>query len=97
MIVRIMGDNQYRINDQDAPEIERLDNNLMSTVDAGDQVHFDAALHDLVEHVRQHGQVVPNEELVPSDVMIPAADMSLTEAREMLAKAATSQQGGAGA
>ena len=97
MIVRIMGDNQYRVDDQHAPEIERLDDDLMKTVDASDHARFDAALRALIEHVRLSGQLVPNEELVPSDMMIPAPDMSLDEAREMLAKATIHEQGNVGA
>ncbi|HEX9414013.1 MAG TPA: hypothetical protein VF916_10965 [Ktedonobacterales bacterium] len=88
MIVRIMADNQYRIDDAHAAEITRLDDELVSAAEATDDRRFQAALQQLIEHVRTRGQVVPNDELVPSDVMIPAADMTLAEARDVLEKAA---------
>jgi hypothetical protein len=95
MIVRIMADNQYRVHDGHEPEIARLDNELLAAVDAGDDARFHSALDQLVEHVRQSGQVVPDDELVPSDLMVPAADMTLAEARDVLQKAAVHEGGAA--
>ena len=87
MIVRIMGDNQYRITDGHNGEIARLDEELMAAMDAGDNKRFTAALAQLTGYVRSTGALVPDEELVPSDLMVPAADMTLAEARERLESA----------
>jgi hypothetical protein len=84
MIVRIMGDNQYRIADGHNGEIARLDEELLAAMDAGNNGRFTAALAQLTGYVRSNGEVVPDAELVPSDVMVPAADMTLAEARERL-------------
>ena len=84
MIVRIMGDNQYRIADGHNGEIARLDEELLAAMDAGDNARFSAALAQLTEFVRSNGAVVPDAELVSSDLMVPAADMTLAEARERL-------------
>jgi hypothetical protein len=96
MIVRIMADNQYRIDEANSPTIAKLDDELLAAVEANDQARFDAVLRQLVEHVHASGQLVPDEELVPSDLMIPAPDMSLAEAHQVLQKAAVreSQDGG---
>ena len=94
MIVRIMADNQYRIAEAQTSEITRLDDELLAAVESNDQARFAATLKQLVEHVRQSGQVVPDDELVPSDLMIPAPDMSLAEAHQVLQKAAVREQQG---
>jgi hypothetical protein len=88
MIVRIMADNQYRVAPEHEAEITRLDIEMDAAVQANDDPKFRAALADLIQHVQGEGTVVPDEELVPSDVMIPAADMTLAEAKEVLSKSA---------
>jgi 2-phospho-L-lactate transferase/gluconeogenesis factor (CofD/UPF0052 family) len=94
VIVRIMADNQYRIEDEQTGEITRLDDELLAAVEANNQTQFHAALQRLIEHVQQSGQVVPDEELVPSDLMIPAPDMTLAEAHAVLQKATVAEQKG---
>ena len=87
MIVRIMADNQYRIDKAhraDVAEIERLDEEMAAAVNANQDVRFHQALTHLIEHVHHAGQALPVEELMPSDLMVPAADMTVAEARAVL-------------
>ena len=86
MIVRIMGDNQYRVEDTHQPEIARLDGELMDALEASNQQAFQAALEQLTTFVQQHGTTVPDDEVVPSDLMVPATDMTLGEAQEVMQK-----------
>jgi hypothetical protein len=88
MIIRIMADNQYRVKPEHEAEIARLDGELDAAVQANDEAKFRGALQELIQHVHDEGTVVPDEELVPSDVMIPAADMTLADAKEVLTKSA---------
>ncbi len=94
MIVRIMADNQYRVEPEHEAEIARLDGEMDAAVQANDEGKFHTALLHLIEHVHDQGMVVPDDELVPSDVMIPAADMTLAEAKEVLSKSAALHTGG---
>ena len=84
MIVRIMTEDQYRLADEQLPEVQRLDDDLEKAVDSGDDATFGAALGQLIAFVRAHGEAVAIEEVVPSDLMIPAPDMSLAEAKSRL-------------
>lgn len=84
MIVRIMAEGQYRISDENMLEVQRLDDQLDHAVEANDDSAFTATLQQLVTFVRQHGQVVPDEEVVPSGIIVPASDMSLAEAQAQL-------------
>jgi hypothetical protein len=96
MIVRIMADNQYRLTDEQMAEVDQLDNTLEAALNANDNAAFQAALQQLTTYVQQSGEVVPMEEVVTSDVIVPAADMSLDEARQhftMHAAAAQQPQG----
>lgn len=84
MIVRIMAEGQYRVTDEHMREVQRLDDELDHAVAANDDNAFTATLQQLVEFVRQHGQIVPDEEVVPSGLIVPAPDMTLAEAQAQL-------------
>ena len=84
MIVRIMTEDQYRLDDSHMAEVQRLDKTLDDAEERGDDAAFTATLQVLTAYVRQHGEVVAMDEVVASDLIIPAADMSLQEAKERL-------------
>jgi hypothetical protein len=84
VIVRIMTEDQYRLANEQLPEVQRLDDDLEKAVDSGDDESFRAALGQLIAFVRAHGEAVAMDEVVPSDLMIPAPDMSLAEAKSRL-------------
>jgi hypothetical protein len=84
VIVRIMEEDQYRLDDQEATEFEQLDHTLLEAVHASDQAAFLMALNALLGFVRDKGAKVPYTEIVPSDAVVPAEDMTLAEAKELL-------------
>jgi hypothetical protein len=89
MIVRIMSENQYRIDEQYAAvaeEINRLDVRLATAVETNDAEVFHDTLAQLVERVHRYGRSLPDSELVVSDVIVPPADITLAETRSLLAR-----------
>ena len=86
MIVRIMTEDQFRLDDSNLAEVQRLDAALDGAEERGDAVAFAAALQELVGYVRQHGTPVAMDEVVASDLIVPAADMSLESTRSLPAR-----------
>ena len=86
MIVRIMTENQYRLTEEDAAALDHMDDPLQAAIEHGDQQTFAAELEKVIAFVREKGTEIPVEEVVPSDVIIPAPDMTVTEARQYLQK-----------
>ncbi len=84
MIVRIMEDDQYRLDDSHQAEFEQRDQALMQAVSDSDHAAFHAALASLVAFVRSNGTKVPLDEIIPSDLVVPSDDMSLEEARQTM-------------
>lgn len=82
MIVRILADNQYRMNDEQMAEVDRLDDSLEVAINNNDESGFHTSLARLIEYIQKVGEVIPVEEIVSSDIIIPSDDMSLDEARE---------------
>ena len=84
MIVRILGEGQFSVDDAATAELNRLDTELEGAVDHGDEAAFTAALHGLLAEVRAHGLPLPPDSLEPSDLILPAEDTSMNEVRKML-------------
>ena len=84
MIVRILGEGQRTVDDGELEGLNALDNDLIAAVDSGDPDGFNRALSALLDKVRQVGKALPDDEIVPSDLVLPSADASLDEVRELL-------------
>ena len=84
MIVRILGEGQRRVDEAAMESLNALDGKLVAAVDAGDDEEFRAALTALLDTVREVGAPLPDDEIVPSDLVLPTADASLAEVRDLL-------------
>ena len=83
MIVRLMGEGQFRLSDEDAAALNELDNAATSALDAGDEDLFRTRLRELAQAVRDRGTPLDPAELSGSDVIVPPDDLSLEEARRL--------------
>lgn len=80
MIVRISGEEQYRLPDDDAARLNELENAVIATIDSGDEGAFPGAFASLLDYVRTSGQVLGDDEIETSDVILPPSDLTFTEA-----------------
>ncbi len=81
MIVRISEEGQYRLSDEAQARINELDEALERAL-SGEG--FSAALAALLDEVRTIGEPLADDELLPSDVVLPPADATAEEVRAML-------------
>jgi hypothetical protein len=81
MIVRIMGEGQYRIDDSDRDNLNELDNAAVAAAESGDEQAFLAQFAALLDHVRSVGSQLAEDELEESDVLLPPADTTFAEAQ----------------
>jgi hypothetical protein len=80
MIVRISGEDQYRLDDSESAALETLESAVTAAEQIADESAFRAALTALLDFVRANGTVVGDDELETSDVILPPADVTLDEA-----------------
>ena len=80
MIVRISGDAQYKLPDADAQRLNELDNDAVAAVEAGDEASFQQHWNAMLKLVTRDGDVLPEDELVESDVILPPRDLEFLEA-----------------
>lgn len=83
MIVRILTEGQYRVEDGSLAAMNRLDNQLVEAVSSGDEWRYQDLFGQLITLVRDHGKQIPADELHGSDVILPAPDTTLEEARKL--------------
>jgi hypothetical protein len=84
VIVRILGEGQFSVDDAGTAELNRLDAELEAAVDQGDEAAFTTALQTLLDQVHGLGSPLPPDNLAPSDLILPAGDTSMAEVRKML-------------
>jgi hypothetical protein len=84
MIIRIMGEGQFEIADGHVEELNRLDQDLLKAVDAGDEDRFRTALQGMLASVRTAASELPDDYLGPSDLVLPGPDATIDEVREIL-------------
>jgi hypothetical protein len=84
MIIRVLGEGQYTLDDSELDRLNALDAALLAAVDAGDGGRFAAALAALLAAVRERGTAVPDEVLTASDLVLPAPDADLSEVAALL-------------
>ena len=84
MIVRILGEGQWTVTDDQLPTLNALDSAVEAAVEAEDQQSFSNTLTALLDAVRTAGQPLPDESLEDSDLILPHSDSTLEEVRELL-------------
>lgn len=80
MIVRIAGEGQFRLPDEDASRLNDLDNQAVAAAEAGDEGKFQELWQQMLGVVESDGEQIGDDELLESDVILPPRDVSFEEA-----------------
>ena len=80
MIVRIAGEGQFKMPDDQVERLNELDNAAVAAVENGNEGEFHDLWGKMLELVRSSGEPVADDELVGSDVILPPADTTFAEA-----------------
>jgi hypothetical protein len=83
MIIRIMGEGQYNVKSSQFDKLNKIDNKIVEYVQKGDEKKYKKGLADLIGMIHREGTMLDNEDLIESDVIVPPADMTLEEARQV--------------
>jgi hypothetical protein len=83
MIVRLMGDTQYRIDDEVREQLNELDERAVAAMNEGDEPALDDMLDEMWQIVRERGERLPDDDLSSSDLIIPPSDLTLEETKKL--------------
>ncbi len=84
MIVRILGEGQLEVPDDEVNELNAIDGQVAAAVSGRDQVALTASLRRLNEELSRVGKPVADEELRSSDLILPGPDATLDEVAGLL-------------
>ena len=83
MIVRLMGEGQYRVDDSILESLNELDDEAGRAVEQGDEEGLRRLLATMASSVRDRGERLPDDDLSASDAIVPPEDLSLDEAKQL--------------
>jgi len=86
MIVRLMGEGQYKIDDGLREQLNELDDRALAALEQDDEPALDERLDEMWQVVRERGERLSDEDLSPSDLIIPPSDLSLEETRTLFSE-----------
>ncbi|MDQ3320332.1 MAG: hypothetical protein M3515_08925 [Actinomycetota bacterium] len=81
MIVRISGEDQFRLPNSDVERLNELDNRAVAAAEQGDEPAFRDLWLQMLDLVERDGERLADDELVESDVILPPRDSSFEEVR----------------
>jgi hypothetical protein len=81
VIVRIAGEGQFRIPDEDRDKLNELDNAAVEAVEAGDEGRFQELWGQMLAMVAADGNSLDDDELTESDIILPPRDTTMEEAK----------------
>jgi hypothetical protein len=84
VIVRLMGEGQYRVDDSVRKRLNELDDQAMAALEASDEIELDQKLEEMFALVRAEGERLEDDDLSASDVIVPPADLTLEETRQLV-------------
>ena len=86
MIVRILGEGQFDVGDDERGTLDGLEASLNAAVEGDDDAAFATALTAVIEEVRRVGTPLAADSFTSSDLVVPFSDASLDETKVLLAE-----------
>jgi hypothetical protein len=83
VIVRLMGEGQYRVPDDAVERLNQLDDDAHAAVEADDEPKLDGLLDQMWELVQSDGERLADDDLSASDGVIPPSDLTLEETKRL--------------
>jgi phage shock protein A len=87
IVVRVQGEGQFRLASSYKAELDGYDEKVMAAINAGQSAELKQSVHEVIAFVQSHGVPVPDTENVASQVVLPSEDLTLDEAKKIMAGA----------
>jgi hypothetical protein len=83
MIVRILGEGQFKVDDKLLDSLNKIDNEIVNHVSKGDKAEFRRDLAMFIRTIKKEGKPLNPAEIISSDIIIPPEDLSIEEAKRV--------------
>ena len=82
MIVRVMGEGQFRLEGDAVGRLNELDDRAQEALERDDESELDRYLEEMAALVKRDGERLPDDDLSPSEAIVPPSDMTLVETKK---------------
>jgi hypothetical protein len=89
-IVRVIGHGQFKVNGATLNKINQIDNEIVNMLNdkqednkVVDEKEFRKKITEIVNLITTEGKPIEDRELVGSDIIVPGADLSIEEAKDI--------------
>lgn len=83
MIIRIMGEGQFKVSSALLDELNHIDNRIVDRVAKDDGAGLKEELASLISAIKEKGEPLDPTEIVESDIIVPPGDLTLDEAKRV--------------
>jgi len=83
VIVRVMGEGQYRVESDAVGRLNELDERAQEALERDDEGELGRYLDEMAGLVRREGEKLPDDELAASDAIVPPNDLTLEETKQL--------------
>lgn len=83
MIIRILGEGQFRLDDKYIEDLNKIDNRIVDHVKKGDKVAFRKDLDMLISTAKDLSEPLDPVDIVQSGLIFPPKDLSFEEAKRV--------------
>jgi hypothetical protein len=81
-----MGVGQFRLEDDSVSRLNELDDRAQEALERDDESELDRYLDEMAALVRRDGEQLPDDDLSPSDAIVPPTDMTLEETKQFFSE-----------
>ncbi len=85
MVIRIAGEGLYRVPTSIKPSLDALDSAMDTAIEHNEEKSFATCTAQLANLIATSGTKLDESEIVKSDLVVPSQDMTIEEAKQLLA------------
>jgi len=86
VIVRVMGEGQFRLEGDAVGRLNELDDRAQEALERDDESELDRYLEEMAALVKRDGERLPDDDLSPSEAIVPPSDMTLAETKKLFSE-----------
>jgi hypothetical protein len=81
-----MGEGQFRLEGDAVGRLNELDDRAQEALERDDESELDRYLEEMAALVKRDGERLPDDDLSPSDAIVPPSDMTLAETKKFFSE-----------
>ena len=86
MIVRLIGEAQYEVDEGLVQRLNELDRQALEALGRDAESELDRCLDEMANLIREGGKRLADDVLAPSDIVVPPSDLTLEETRRLISE-----------